>query len=280
MKRLLHIMFLILFFIGLTFTGLTLAQIGGGVKKKRPLPHEYGRVIIDNYKELWYPVHLKEPSAPVVFDHWLHRARFTCRLCHIDIAFAMEASATGIRASDNKKGYYCGTCHNGKMVYNDREVFASCSKNFQEEDVKRCVRCHSLGKNVKREYDFYTFTEKLPRGRFGNGIDWEKAEAEGLIKPIDFLEGVSIRSFQLEAPKDFDLEAKVEGIPNIIFSHKKHTVWNGCEVCHPEIFIGVKKGITKFTCVNNFEGKYCGACHRTVAFPMLDCQRCHIKAVQ
>ncbi|MBI5049959.1 MAG: hypothetical protein HZC11_03570 [Nitrospirae bacterium] len=275
MKRLLHIIFLILFFTSLTFTGLALAQNGGGVKKKRPLPHEYGRMIIGNYKELW-PV--REPSVPVVFDHWLHRARFTCRLCHVDIAFGMVAGTTGIKASDNIKGYYCGTCHNGEMVYNGRKVFDSCSENFQKEDIERCIRCHSLGKNVKREYDFYTFTEKLPRERFGNGIDWEKAEAEGLIKPIDFLEGVSIKSFSLEAPKDFDLEAKVEGIPNIIVSHKKHTVWNGCEVCHPDIFF-VKKGITKFTCVNNFEGKYCGACHRTVAFPMLDCQRCHTKPV-
>lgn len=27
--------------------------------------------------------------------------------------------------------------------------------------------------------------------------------------------------------------------------------------------------------VENFEGRYCGTCHGTVAFPMLDCQRCH-----
>jgi len=33
----------------------------------------------------------------VVFDHWLHRAKFTCRLCHVDIGFAMKAEATDIR---------------------------------------------------------------------------------------------------------------------------------------------------------------------------------------
>ena len=28
-----------------------------------------------------------------------------------------------------------------------------------------------------------------------------------------------------------------------------------------------------------YEGKYCGVCHVHVAFPLLDCQRCHTKPV-
>src|SRR5512135_3646016 len=77
-----------------------------GMKKKRPLPFEYGRVIMNNYSD-------KAGLAPVVFDHWLHRTKFTCRLCHVDIGFAMKSGATEIKASDNISGYYCGTCHNG-----------------------------------------------------------------------------------------------------------------------------------------------------------------------
>jgi c(7)-type cytochrome triheme protein len=69
-------------------------------------------------------------------------------------------------------------------------------------------------------------------------------------------------------------------MPDIIFSHAKHTVWNGCELCHPEIFVGVKKGATKYSMVEIFEGKYCGACHVTVAFPLIDCGRCHTRPVQ
>lgn len=281
MKKILQIIFLIIFFSGLTFTGLTLAEIGGGVKKKRPLPHAYGKVIIDNYEGTW---HERDAWAvPVVFDHWLHRARFTCRLCHIDIAFAMEAGATGITASDNVNGYYCGTCHNGKMVFDGEKVFDSCSKDFRkegdkwEEDIERCIRCHSAGKNVTKENDFYTFLKKMPKERFGNSIDWEKAETTGLIKPIDFIEGVSFKRRPLKVQKDFNLGTKVTGMPEIIYSHNKHVVWNGCEVCHPEIFIGVKKGATKYSMVEIFNGKYCGVCHGKVAFPMLDCQRCHTK---
>jgi len=255
----------------LATAGIIIAQ--PGVKKKRPLPYDYGKVVMNNYSE-------KAGLSPVVFDHWLHRSKFTCRLCHVDIAFAMKTGATYVKASDNMNGYYCGTCHNGKLFFQGRTIFESCSKKFPPDDVKRCDRCHSLGKNVKREYDFAKFTERFPKERFGNGINWEKAEADGLIKPVYFLEGVSIPRKSLSVQKDFALSPKLEGMPEIIFSHKKHTVWNGCELCHPEIFVGVKKGSTKYSMVEIFEGKYCGVCHGTVAFPLLDCQRCHTKPVQ
>ena len=65
----------------------------------------------------------KPGMAPVVFDHWLHRKNFTCRLCHVDIGFGMTAGSTKIRAVDNMKGYYCGTCHNGRMSEKNIKVF-------------------------------------------------------------------------------------------------------------------------------------------------------------
>lgn len=253
------------------FAGMVSAQSVG--KKKRPLPFEYGKIVISNFSE-------KAGLAPVVFDHWLHRAKFTCRLCHVDVGFAMRTGATGIKASDNMNGYYCGACHNGKTVSGNGRVFEACSKTASAEEKARCMRCHSLGKNMKMKYDFREFTQKLPRERFGNGIDWEKAEAEGLIKPMDFLEGISIKRQSMTVQKDFALGAKLEGMPDIIFSHKKHTVWNGCELCHPEIFVGVKRGTTKYSMIEIFEGKYCGVCHVSVAFPLIDCQRCHTKQVQ
>jgi c(7)-type cytochrome triheme protein len=254
----------------LVFAGLAFGQ--GGVKKKRALPYEYGNVIIDNYSE-------KAGLAPVEFNHWLHRAIYTCRLCHVDLAFGMKAGATNIKASDNKKGYYCGACHNGKMTYDSKPIFDACLPKYTQEDAKRCERCHSLGRNVGREYDFNVFTKKFPTERFGNGINWELAEEKGYVSPIDYLEGISIKRKAMKMQKDFSISTKVEGMPDIIFSHTKHTVWNGCEVCHPEIFVGVKKGTTKYSMVEIFDGKYCGVCHIKVAFPLLDCQRCHTKSV-
>src|SRR5512139_3803182 len=79
-----------------------------GAAGSAPAPDAYGRVVISNYSQ-------KAGLAPVVFDHWVHRTQYTCRLCHIDIGFAMKANLTEIRAADNSKGVYCGVCHNGKM---------------------------------------------------------------------------------------------------------------------------------------------------------------------
>ena len=289
MKRALYAIAIVL-----VVAGVTSAQTG--MKKKRPLPYEYGRVVISNYSE-------KAGLAPVVFDHWLHRAKFTCRLCHVDIGFSMKAGATGIKASDNMNGYYCGACHNGKMISDTKKVFESCGKLMISQDWANCFRCHSLGKKVKPEYDFNHFTKNFPKGRFGNGVDWEKAKKDRLIRPVDFLEGISIQRKSISEQKDFGQGAKVEGRPDVvfgytmetrqafrgagmegrpdvIFSHEKHIVWNGCELCHPKIFKDVKKGASKYTMVDIFEGKSCGVCHTTVAFPLLDCQRCHIKPIQ
>jgi c(7)-type cytochrome triheme protein len=243
------------------------------VKKKRPLPYEYGRVIINNYSG-------KGALAPVVFEHWVHRAKFTCRVCHVDIGFAMKAGATDIKAADNMRGYYCGSCHNGKNLYEGNRIFATCSKMVTEEDQARCERCHSYGKELRGDAEFLKFAKPLPKERFGNGLDWQQAEESGLINPADFVPGISIKRKSLAVQKDFALSPKLATMPNIIFSHKKHTVWNGCELCHPEIFVGVKKGESRYSMVSIFEGKSCGVCHNTVAFPLTDCQRCHATPVQ
>jgi len=266
--------FTTLFLVLVTFSllcGLALSQTG--VKKKRPLPYEYGRVLINNYSE-------RTDMAPVVFEHWIHRSMFTCRVCHVDIGFAMKAGGTDIKAADNAHGYYCGTCHNGKMVAEGKTVFAACSRKTNLDDEKRCVRCHSYGQRVASDFDFFQFSQPLPKERFGNGLDWEKSEELGLIKPATSLPGLSASRNSLAVQKDFALNPKVEGMPDIIFSHKKHTVWNGCELCHPDIFMGVKRGTVKYSMVDISQGKSCGACHTTVAFPLTDCQRCHSKPVQ
>jgi c(7)-type cytochrome triheme protein len=244
-----------------------------GVKKKRPLPHEYGRVVMNGLSG-------QAGLAGVEFEHWFHRTRYTCRLCHVDLTFAMKAGGTNVKASDNAKGFYCGACHNGKSDSIGKKVFESCATKYSREDLPRCIRCHSVGKNVKKEHDFDAVTARFPRERFGNGINWEKAEADGMIKLVDELPGLSIHRPPMAIQKDFTIGSANETIPEIIFSHKKHTVWNGCELCHPEIFIGVKRGQTKYSMVDNYNGKFCGVCHGAVAFPLLDCQRCHVKPVQ
>jgi c(7)-type cytochrome triheme protein len=229
-------------------------------------PQEYGKVIIANYSE-------RAGLAPVVFNHWVHRARYTCRLCHVDIGFAMARQVTSITAAANRKGLYCGACHNGKRTYSGKTIFASCTETTSRKNAA-CERCHTRKKSSVQERDFKSFLEKMPRNTSGNGIDWEAAESSGRIKPIDVLEGISIPRPRLKAQKDFVIESKSTGTFAVVFSHKKHAVWNGCEVCHPDIF-PIKKGAAKLTMHELEKGEYCGVCHNKVAFPILDCKRCH-----
>jgi c(7)-type cytochrome triheme protein len=248
------------------------AEEGGGRKRRTP-PQEFGRVVLANQAR-------KAKVPPVVFDHWLHRAKYTCRVCHVDAGFAMKAGGTDIRAADNAAGQFCGACHNDRtQTDGGGHVFAAC-RTGTRVDAPPCARCHSDAGDPRRMYDFAAFTKGLPKARFGNGIDWEKAEEKRLVKPVDFVEGISVKRPPMPVQKDFALTAKLQGMPNIIFSHAKHTVWSGCEGCHPEIFRGVKRGVTKYTMVEIFDGQYCGACHVSVAFPATDCQRCHTVPVQ
>lgn len=232
-----------------------------GTKKRMPRPNEYGNVVMDNYSS-------KAEMAGVVFAHWLHRSKFTCRLCHVDLGFAMAAGETQMREDDNRMGLYCGACHDGKVAFGATG----------EDGQPHCVRCHSEGQEVDFAYDFYDLVKGFPRSRFGNRVDWLKAEEEGRIQLSDYLEGVSIRRGKLEIPLETEIEAKVYAMPDIIFSHEKHAVWNGCELCHPQIF-GVKKAGTVYEMQDIFDGKFCGACHGKVAFMNLDCQLCHTKNV-
>src|SRR6266542_3460335 len=49
--------------------------------KPRDAP-EYGSVLLDRRAS-------RAGVPPVTFDHWRHRARFSCRVCHVDVGFAM-----------------------------------------------------------------------------------------------------------------------------------------------------------------------------------------------
>lgn len=236
-------------------------------------PHEYGMVILNNYSR-------SAGFAPVAFDHWLHRAMFTCRICHVDIGFAMEGGATKIRAATNRDGFHCGACHNGKTAYKGETIFASCADNSAQEGSSLCDRCHSVEDKTRKKKQFSEYIEKFPKKGLGNTVDWEEAEAKGLIRPLDYLEGVSIRRSPLKMEKEISIESRVTWMSDVMFSHKKHAVWNGCEVCHPEIFPSTKQGTVKYTMFQIVNGEYCGVCHDKVAFPIIECQRCHVKPVK
>lgn len=236
-----------------------------GEKVRRPKARDFGNVVINNYSE-------DHEELAVVFPHWIHRAKYSCRLCHVDLGFAMKAGDTDITEADNNSGLFCGSCHNNTIA------FGAVIDSVLHGKINQCARCHSQGREVVMQNNFRAFRQNMPRERFGNGIDWMTAEDQGKIVLIDFLEGISFERKAMKRQADFELTGSVTQMPKIIFSHEKHAKWNGCETCHPEIF-PVKKGTQSYTMQQIFAGQYCGACHDKVAFPNIDCQRCHVNSV-
>jgi len=247
----------------LLLTGMLLAQIY--LPPAPAPPAMYGRVVLDS--------HAARSPGPVVFDHWLHRSKFTCRLCHVDVGFAMTANGTGITQESIRQGYHCGACHNGKLVVEGNVVFAACQG---DQYVPACDRCHGAVKRGVRRYDYQSFTAKLPKNNFG--VDWMSAEERGLIRPADELAGFVSDRPKMPVRNDFDITAGVNWVRPVQFSHQKHAVWNGCELCHPEIFATAKKSEVQYTMFSNIEGHHCGACHLKVAFPLNNCAMCHARA--
>ncbi len=155
-------------------------------------PSDYGKVILNSQAST------PGSPGPVVFDHWLHRSKFTCRVCHVDIGFAMEAKATGIRAESNQQGFHCGACHDGRKTFDGVPIFAACSNTLTGS---QCDRCHSAGKVGVRKYEYNSYTAKFPKAIYG--IDWMAAEERGMIKPLDFVEGSSVKKTQMKGREDF-----------------------------------------------------------------------------
>jgi len=187
----------------------------------------------------------------VVFPHWTHRMRYTCRVCHLELDFVMRHNAT-----ENSETA-CGACHDGRAAFGIR-------------DEKSCARCHTG--TVEETFDFAAKTGALPESEFGNGIDWSKALASGKIHPVESL-SPGFEPLTLETT--LSLEAEWAFVPPATFPHPEHIRWLDCANCHPEPF-NVKKKTTKhFSMKLNLARQFCGICHVRVAFPLDDCKRCH-----
>lgn len=231
---------------------LQLASPAWGHFTLPPLPprEEYGNIIMDR-------VSSREGQKPVVFPHWLHRARYTCRVCHGELDFQMKRGATEISERGNRTGKFCGACHNGKIAFRSNG---------------NCDKCHSgdSGYSAGR-FDEFLMKTSLPMAASGNGVDWSEGVRRGIIKPQSFLKK---KSQDMAFDRQLILEAEMAIIPPAVFPHKTHTAWLDCDNCHPDLFNIKRKG-THFAMEEILKGRYCGVCHMTVAFPMDDCRRCH-----
>jgi c(7)-type cytochrome triheme protein len=211
-------------------------------------PDEYGNILIN-----------RSSAVAATFSHWTHRQKFTCRVCHFELEFNMLVNTTEITEAANKSGRYCGAsgCHDGKAA-------------FGHED-NHCRKCHNGDLDYVK--DKFSKLSKLPKAKYGNGVDWGQAMDKRVITPVNYLT-VKPPS-EVAIIKPLLLEAEWSGIPPAIFSHKIHAKWLDCNNCHPDIF-NIKKKTTKHFAMNRIlQREFCGVCHLTVAFPMNDCKRCH-----
>ncbi len=239
------------FLCAITVVLLTAGSLGAqtffDLPKSQP-PEEYGNLVISRTAE------------DAVFSHWLHRQKFTCRVCHFELEFNMQVNTTEITEAANTSGRYCGAsgCHDGKAAFGHQKP--------------NCEKCHTSNRAQGKE-KFAKQMSRLPKARYGNGVEWALAVDNGLIKPVNYL---SLKPpAEIAVIKPLLLQAEWAGIPPAIFSHKVHSKWLDCNNCHPDIF-NIKVRTTKhFSMKRILDREFCGVCHLTVAFPMDDCKRCH-----
>ena len=212
---------------------------------------EYGNLLMNRSSE-------KNGMKPVVFSHWVHRRKHTCRVCHFELEFNMKENTTEISEEENRAGRYCGACHDGKRL-------------FGHADKADCAKCH----NGDRAYGSEKFRETvagLPKARSGNGVNWVKALDKMVIMPVS---GMSIPEADMNFDRKIKLEAEWWNIPPAVFPHGAHVRWLDCNNCHPDIF-NIKKKTTKhFLMTRILAGEFCGVCHGKVAFPLDECGKCH-----
>ena len=230
----------------------------------------HGRVVLNNYST--------QAGVPAVqFDHGRHRVMFRCRVCHAELAFALKAGETRVSAETNGNGLHCGACHDGKTTYAGRPIFKACTGWRKLDPARGCSRCHSGSSRAPLDGRYEALLRTLPRD-VADYVDWSAAERRDLIKPGDFLEGVTNQRPAMKLDRDLTIDVKGTWLGRVTFSHKKHTAWTGCELCHPEIFPVTKRGSATYTMAAIFNGEFCGACHNAVAFPVSVCERCHGKS--
>ncbi|MBI3753718.1 MAG: hypothetical protein HY266_06730 [Deltaproteobacteria bacterium] len=218
--------------------------------------------------------------SPVIYPHWVHRAFFRCKVCHEDI-FIMKRGANEISQVKIQEGKQCGACHNGKISFNAGEE-------------KNCERCHLLGRPESKplmDLSYYSrdrFKEiasrvgaewnpenlpggKLPVDKLGF-INWVELDKSKAFSPLHSLnagpdpEGIRETTILFETTSTF--------LNNVLFSHKTHSTWVKCSLCHPNVF-KPEVGANKVRMIEMKDGKGCGLCHGRVAFSYADCLRCH-----
>ena len=177
----------------------------------------------------------------------------------------------------------------------EKQAIASMKKRYRVTQGNEIFDPWKPPIKIKNE-KLYIALQYLPKDKYGYP-DWQAAARKGLLNPInsidEYFEKKNDPSLLREGSKaaedaaekylneisldDVLFEINDRLMFNVRFSHKVHTYWLSCKICHPTIF-KAKNGANQFTMYDIWKGEFCGRCHGKVAFPPKgydNCRRCH-----
>jgi c(7)-type cytochrome triheme protein len=179
----------------------------------------------------------------VSFRHQTHLAKSECGGCHPKL-FPYAKGATKITFMDHSAGKACFTCHrstNGTSFYSD------------------CNRCHTDRKAAA-----------APVAPPPAAAPSTASAVAPVSPPAATPSTPAAAAFQGPGPLNYT----VEGAGPVEFLHKSHGSF-ACNECHPKSF-AMKKGGSKMTMAEMYQGKSCGSCHDgKKAFQAMQCAKCH-----
>ncbi len=267
---------------------------------------EYGDVVINQYSDA-------AGVRPVVFPHWFHRVRYSCKACHGDLAIQLKAGGNGINMATIIDGRYCGACHNGSVAWATEQcdlchngkpgvptqahlsaiqrpllpaastpqapgAQANAFNRLFKPAAKRSLPPAEDGIHDPASPGTTMLQEPLSAyaalPKAGAGVNWASAQESGKIRPLWNPADAKAQPEGL----DLDIVREVKGsMPDVVFSHRTHTQVLDCANCHPAPF-ATEKGATKMSMASIMLGGACGTCHGRVAFSNSECRLCHSKA--
>ena len=224
----------------------------------------------------------KQPRTEKIVTRDDAATEIACFRCHSYERFSSQGKGVFPHVLHRDAGYHCNQCHTFKGHHpveihtevckncHNLQVFSFSSSEFpvkfnHEFHAKLgCKECH-LGIFPMKKGSTHITMDALYRGMYcGKCHDGKQAFT-------------STECARCHDMKNFnkDLRYKVEGVGDVVFSHKFHTAMFTCNDCHTKFFI-MKKSNGKMTMDEMNKGKFCGGCHNgTAASPVSDCGKCH-----
>lgn len=189
------------------------------------------------------------------FPHPIHRDKgYHCNQCHSFKAHSFMKTNTNL----------CNDCHNLKVVGFSYTEMPSRFDHDKHASVG-CKECHPNLFPMKKGITRISMDAIYKGSYCGACHNGKKAFSSSECSRCHEMKGFSK-----------ELRYKVEGIGDVVFSHKLHTTMFSCDHCHPKSF-PMKKTKGKMTMEEINKGKYCGTCHNgSIASPASDCGKCHL----